>query len=123
MPRNIEIGKMGEDMACKYLINKGYRILKRNYRDRIDEIDIIARSPDGTLIFCEVKALVMGDISDGLMPEDHLTPGKLKKIRRSAQFFAAQHPGALNNRRGWRIDLVAIAMYETKNSIRHYENL
>ena len=47
-------GSEYEELAAKYLISKGYRILERNYSDRAGEIDIIA-SKDGMLIFCEVK--------------------------------------------------------------------
>jgi putative endonuclease len=50
-----ELGKLGEDLAVKYLINKGYRILQRNYRYRKAEIDIIARK-DGVLAIVEVKS-------------------------------------------------------------------
>jgi len=50
-----EKGNIGEDTASVFLTEKGYRILNRNYRVRIGEIDIIAF--DGRcLVFIEVKA-------------------------------------------------------------------
>jgi putative endonuclease len=48
------VGKAGEEAAVQYLRHCGYRILERNYRCRLGEIDLIAR--DGkTLAFIEVK--------------------------------------------------------------------
>ena len=50
-------GIIGENIACGYLVKKGYKIIKRNFIAPFGEIDIIAKSPDNTLIFIEVKAL------------------------------------------------------------------
>ncbi len=47
-------GKLGEDIACRHLQKKGYRILARNWRRRRAEIDIIAKDGDA-LVFIEVK--------------------------------------------------------------------
>jgi putative endonuclease len=48
-------GRLAEDLAAKALRRKGYRILERNYRNPLGEIDIIARDGE-TLVFVEVKA-------------------------------------------------------------------
>ena len=48
-------GHAYESRACRLLESEGCRILKRNYRFGHIDIDIIARDPDGTLIFAEVK--------------------------------------------------------------------
>ena len=53
---SVEIGHINETKACKYLINKGYKILARNYRLKFGEIDIIC-SKDKTIIAIEVKTL------------------------------------------------------------------
>ena len=49
-----DLGRDGEILAEKHLKQHGYRILERNYRTRLGEIDIIA-SHEGTLVFVEVK--------------------------------------------------------------------
>jgi putative endonuclease len=48
------LGQGGEDTAAAYLQAAGYRILARNYRTRLGEIDIVACDGD-TLVFVEVK--------------------------------------------------------------------
>ena len=48
------LGKKGEDMVAKFLIKKGYTVLKRNYISRFGEIDIIAEK-NGVTAFIEVK--------------------------------------------------------------------
>ena len=52
--RHIQYGQEGEAIAARYLKRNGYKILERNYRNRIGEIDIIAEEK-GTLVFVEVK--------------------------------------------------------------------
>lgn len=49
-----EVGKIGEDLATKYLENLGYTIIERNFVARQGEIDIIARDKE-ELVFIEVK--------------------------------------------------------------------
>ncbi len=49
------VGQRGEDLAVKHLQRKGYKVIERNYRTRLGEIDIIAKHK-GVLVFVEVKA-------------------------------------------------------------------
>lgn len=49
------IGNRYENIAAGYLVEKGYRIVGRNYRNKLGEIDIIAESPDDVLVYIEVK--------------------------------------------------------------------
>ena len=51
---NIEKGKLGEEMALKYIISKGGKIIERNYRTKMGEVDLIAKL-NGELVFVEVK--------------------------------------------------------------------
>ena len=53
--RNLEVGKAGEDFACRYLASKGYTILCRNYRSGHLETDIICEN-DTHILFVEVKS-------------------------------------------------------------------
>ena len=51
-----EIGAEKEDVACRFLESRGYRIVDRNFHGgRFSELDIVARDKDGYLCFVEVK--------------------------------------------------------------------
>jgi putative endonuclease len=50
----IALGKQGEDLAARHLLEKGFTIIVRNYRQKTGEIDIIARDRE-CLVFIEVK--------------------------------------------------------------------
>ena len=121
-----EIGKIGENTANKYLIKKGYLILARNHKERFDEIDIIARCPNSDLIFCEVKTLNNNsEMGESLfMPEDNLSPMKLRKMIRACQVFIARYPRAVLKDKGWQIDLIAVVLKNGSPAyLRHYENI
>lgn len=53
------IGDDGEERACDFLKKNGYTVIKRNWRTRTGEIDIIAKSSN-TIVFVEVKTLPHG---------------------------------------------------------------
>jgi len=123
--KNSETGKIGENMANDYLIKKGYLILARNYKVRFGEIDIIARDNNGETVFCEVKTINNDSgLSHQFMPEDNLSPMKLKKMATAASLFLTYYPKVLKEGRGWRMDLIAIVLHGgAPIYFRHYENL
>lgn len=47
-------GNLGEELACEFLVDRGYRIMARNYVFHKKEVDIIARDKN-TIVFVEVK--------------------------------------------------------------------
>ena len=49
-----ELGQIGEETACRYLMHRGYRLLSRNWRCHHLEVDIVAEW-FGELVFVEVK--------------------------------------------------------------------
>jgi putative endonuclease len=52
-PRRV-LGRYGERLAARYLLDRGLAVVDRNWRCRHGEIDIVARDGD-CLVFCEVK--------------------------------------------------------------------
>jgi len=81
------LGQSGEDIAVEFLGKNGYRVLTRNYRCRLGEIDIIAKEGD-TLVFIEVKTR-KGEAYGS--PAAAVTSKKQRQISRTAQYYLAEH--------------------------------
>ena len=79
----LKFGRDGESAALNFLKKKGYRILEKNFRTKVGEIDIIAEQ-DGVIVFVEVKARADHEFGH---PFNALTPAKQKKIIQTAQSF------------------------------------
>lgn len=114
------LGKVGEDIACRHLIKNGYTIIKRNFREPWGELDIIAKAPDKTLVFVEVKT---ASDSSFIKPEEQLTKAKLRKLKRTASLYAGHFPELIDDKKSWRIDLVALTASGDNHLINHYENI
>ena len=96
--------------------------MEMNHRNIVGEIDIIAKGRDRrTIIFVEVKALAKIRESE-LLPEDNMSFGKIKRLRKTCEMFVAKHPKLFENENSWRMDLVALEI-GNKINIRHYENI
>ena len=78
-----QFGKESEALAVRHLKKNGYKILEQNYRNKLGEIDIIAKD-NGVLVFVEVKArktIYYGD------PKWAVTPKKQRKISMVALYY------------------------------------
>lgn len=75
-----KLGKLGEEVAFQFLRRKRYRILERNYKTLLGEIDIIAQDKE-KLVFIEVKSL--SDTSY-IRPQEMLNKRKQEQIIRVA---------------------------------------
>lgn len=82
-----EIGKQYEDKACKYLEDKGFQIIERNYTCLYGEIDIIAKDGEYT-VFIEVKYRHNDEFCK---PIEAVTACKLKRITKTAQDYITKH--------------------------------
>lgn len=76
-------GQRGEDLSAAFLKKNGYKILCRNYRNKIGEIDIIAEKKN-CIIFVEVKARSSAMFG---LPSEAVDDKKQAKIRRVAEVF------------------------------------
>lgn len=85
---NQEIGKKGEDIATEYLVNKGYKIMARNWRFKHYEVDIIA-TKNSLLHFIEVKT--RNTLQYGF-PEESISKDKMQHLKNAAAAFQYQHP-------------------------------
>jgi putative endonuclease len=110
------LGKSGEETVAKYLETKGYKILIKNYRCKLGEIDIIAM--DGqVLVFIEVKTRSGLCYGSPAMAVDRR---KQQQISRAAQYYLAEQnlfdsPA--------RFDVVSVLCDRTKHKkIEHINN-
>lgn len=124
-----QLGQLGENISCRYLVENGYKIIERNFRQKWGEIDIIVKAPDKTLVFVEVKTvrsvekLHMLNDDKNISAEDQLTGAKLKKLQRTASLYANHNLELVNDEKGWRIDLIALTIYKENYVIKHYKNI
>ncbi len=82
-------GNIGEHAAAKFLKRNGYKIIKRNYADSKNEIDIIAENKEYT-VFVEVKSRTVGHQSPKEpRPASAVTPEKQRKIIAAAKYYTA----------------------------------
>ena len=84
-------GALGEDAVCTELERRGHRIIKRNYRRRSGEIDIISEIGEN-IVFTEVKARRTGSMVPGSEAVDF---AKKKKIIMTADIYLSENPSDL----------------------------
>lgn len=89
-----EIGNIGENSVCDYLVEKGYTIIARNYRIKGGEIDIIAANSD-YIAFVEVKTRNPNSISSGF---DSVNARKQYLIIKTASDYCSKYPVDLQPR-------------------------
>lgn len=118
-----EIGRIGEETTCKFLVKRGFSIVERNYRKKWGEIDIIARNKD-KLHFVEVKTVsreTVRDVSretlDEYRPEENVHPKKLERLARTIQTYLLEkdYDGE------WQFDVIAVFLdMKRKEAKCHY---
>lgn len=111
----ISNGKIGEELAQKYLLNLGFSIITKNFRCRFGEIDCIAKKDD-TYYFIEVKA--RSSVQKGY-PYEAINTNKLSKIKKSIDVYCLQ-----NNLKNIKLGIVVISIVlETDKPIINFYNI
>lgn len=101
------IGRLGEDKTVEFLKSKGCIIIKRNWRDRYGELDIVA--DDGkNIIFVEVKTRSEGALVSGL---EAMNVGKIRRTRNAAEMFMKR----LHSNLPMRIDVSEVVIQRQEN--------
>jgi putative endonuclease len=108
--------RLGEEKAVKYLQNKGYKILDRNFRDGYGELDIVTLKDD-VLVIVEVKTRSSDKFG---LPIESITNKKLNVLKRTIDFYKKTH---LNVPDEMRLDAVSIIINGKDVNIEHYENI
>ena len=80
-------GDWGEALAAEYLEARGCRIVEKEWRCRLGEIDLIAEK-DGMILFVEVK--LRSNLRYG-MPREYVTAKKQEKLRSAALLYLSMH--------------------------------
>ena len=107
-----EKGQEGERIAVRFLERRGFRILERNYRNRLGEIDIVAEDK-GVLVFVEVRTLTE---SARHAPEETIQWKKKQRLSRTALVYV-QHKGLEDLPA--RFDVVAVTFAQGRSTVRH----
>lgn len=116
MKQNQILGKYGEDLAAKFLQDRGYQIIERNWRCSIGEIDLIARDKT-RIVFVEVKT--RNGIGYG-HPFEAITSTKMTRMRRLAAQWCMQHETHGAN---VRLDAIAVLVRSGKVAIEHLKQV
>lgn len=101
MDEHLALGKYGEDLAARYLRERGLQILERNWRCSEGEIDVIALEGD-CLVVCEVKTRRGMGLGD---PLEAVTWEKARRLRRLAAAYLRARPRGVPH---VRIDVIGI---------------
>lgn len=118
MVNNIIIGKYGEDLAEKFLKDKGYMVLERNYKKPWGEIDIVC-CHGKKIIFVEVKTQNKNN-KFFIRPEENITIFKRRQIIKASMAYLSRKKWL---DRDWQIDVVAVELdRDGYFDIRHIEN-
>lgn len=112
---NLELGACGEKIAVDLLKKNGYKIITRNFRTKLGEIDIIATDA-GTICFIEVKARKC--IKFGL-PEESVAKTKQRHAARVALLYLKQN-NLLDKKA--RFDVVSILLSPEKAETKLIKN-
>ena len=107
-----KIGEVGENIAVKFLVKRGFTTLGRNYTKKWGEIDIIAEKSN-KLYFIEVKSMskpnldmVTHETLDQYHPEDNMHPWKLKRMSRTIQTYLLSEK--VDDEKEWQVDLLVV---------------
>jgi putative endonuclease len=101
--RRLALGKSGEDLAAERLESLGYRVVQRNYRCPLGEIDLVAEDGD-YLVFVEIKTRQGGSTGEA---KEAVTHQKQRRVTRSALYYL-KSTGRTDARA--RFDVVAVSL-------------
>ncbi len=113
-----KLGAQGELIAKKFLIDKGLKFLKNNYRYERAESDLIFEDEKNKIIlFIEVKTRRNKEYGE---PEESVTQTKKNQIKKAALGFLSENE--MYSDHDLRIDIVSVFLNNGKQTINHIEN-
>jgi putative endonuclease len=109
------LGAKGEDAAADAYRRRGYRIVARNWRCRIGELDLVAERR-GVLVICEVKSRRGGALGVGY---EAVTWRKQTKLRALAEAFLQ---GTGSRPQAIRFDVASVAVRGGRSAVEVFED-
>ncbi len=88
MAKHLATGRLGEDLAARWLQERGYRILHRNWKYSYYELDLVAEK-NGMLHFIEVKTRRTDTFG---YPEEGVTIRKMERLLLAGEAYQEQYP-------------------------------
>ncbi len=115
-----DLGQYGENLALKFLEDRGYTILGQNFRRPWGEIDIICQK-NGVIVFVEVKTNKKE--MAGFEPESRVSGDKLDRMVRIARTYLVYKK--FPDDQEWQLDVIAVTINKERGvaNIRHYKNI
>lgn len=107
-------GKKGEDVASQFLVNKGYKLLARNWQYMHRELDIVAIHQK-TLVFVEVKTRMEGSL---IAPQEAVNKKKQRLLVSAANLYIQKHDLNFES----RFDIISVIYSQHSFRIEHIEN-
>ncbi|MEM0998067.1 MAG: YraN family protein [Bacteroidota bacterium] len=125
MAKHNEIGKLGEDLAAKFLEEEGFRVFDRNYNYENGEVDIVAywESPENPVATAELHFVEVKTLSNTEMrkPESAVDSTKFQLMAKVAQFYIWERQ--LTNMPAV-FDVIAVGLDDPENpEIEHFEDV
>ncbi len=114
MAEHYDLGVTGEKIAADFLINKGYKIIEKNYRFKKAEIDIIAQK-NKVLICVEVKTRTTTYFGN---PQDFIHAKKIKLLVSAMDNYVTSKDLDIEV----QFDIIAIVKNKNQTYIEHIED-
>ena len=115
MDQRRQTGRHGEDIAASFLTGKGCKIIERNWRCAVGELDLVVADGD-TLVFVEVRTRSGSRFG---LAEESITPTKQARLIELAQTYLQE---SVASPQSWRIDVVTVQLGRTGPQVNHIEN-
>ena len=123
-----KIGEIGENIAARFLMKRGFSVLDRNYTKKWGEIDIVAEK-DNKLYFIEVKSVSRETLNTFIpksyndsderyehRPEDNMHPWKLKRLSRTIQTYLLSKN--IDEGKEWQVDLLVVYLCQKEKKAK-----
>jgi len=116
-----KIGKIGEDLACKFLEKRGFSVLERNYWKKCGELDVVVKK-DNMIHFVEVKTVSCENIknvsvgNDNYRAEDNMHKWKLERLSKTIQVYLFEKN--MSESSEWQFDVMIVFLDQKEKTAK-----